>query len=196
VSGWNALDRLGAIVRPIDEWPGQETLSRRSSPFSARLGDSIDLLARELRALGASRIVILAAFTERQLRLDGLPRSDANPAHPGLILTFESREQGPLKFPCDTFRYWQDNLRAIALGMEALRRVDRYGITKRGEQYTGWRQIAQRTGGFASVAQAEEYLERAWGGDVRRALLETHPDRGGDADEFQKVMSAKELIEA
>jgi hypothetical protein len=175
VSGWNALDRLGAIVRPIDEWPGQETLSRRSSPFSARLGDSIDLLARELRAL---------------------PRSDANPAHPGLILTFESREQGPLKFPCDTFRYWQDNLRAIALGMEALRRVDRYGITKRGEQYTGWRQIAQRTGGFASVAQAEEYLERAWGGDVRRALLETHPDRGGDADEFQKVMSAKELIEA
>jgi hypothetical protein len=36
---------------------------------------------------------------------------------------------------------WQHNVRAIALGLEALRKVDRYGITRRGEQYAGWKAL-------------------------------------------------------
>jgi hypothetical protein len=39
---------------------------------------------------------------------------------------------------------WQDNLRAVALGLEALRRVERYGIAQRGEQYAGWRRADPR----------------------------------------------------
>lgn len=49
---------------------------------------------------------------------------------------------------------WQINLRAIALGLEALRKLDRYGITSRGEQYTGWRAIeATPSSEFATWAE-------------------------------------------
>jgi len=34
---------------------------------------------------------------------------------------------------------WRHNVRSIALGLEALRAVDRYGISRRGEQYAGFR---------------------------------------------------------
>jgi len=41
--------------------------------------------------------------------------------------------------PCDSFRDWEANLRAIALSLEHLRAVDRYGVTtEEEEQYTGW----------------------------------------------------------
>ncbi len=43
-------------------------------------------------------------------------------------------------------------------------------------------------------AQARAYLADRFDGDVRRALFETHPDRGGDPDEFRKVQRARELI--
>src|SRR5579863_10251967 len=46
----------------------------------------------------------------------------------GIILTFNSKH-GPLSYPCDKYSNWQANLRAIALSLEALRAVDRYGVT-------------------------------------------------------------------
>ena len=54
------------------------------------------------------------------------------------MVAFESKH-GPLKYATDVFDHWHANLRAIALGLEALRKVERYGITQRGEQYTGFR---------------------------------------------------------
>lgn len=83
--------------------------------------------------------------------------------------------------------------------MQALRAVDRYGVSKRGEQYTGWKAIPMSTDPADSIqtkAQAVEYLDERYGGDLKRALFETHPDHGGDADEFRKVIRAKELIGA
>ena len=44
-----------------------------------------------------------------------------------------------LVYATDCCMFWQHNLRSIALGLEALRAVDRYGISRRGEQYAGFR---------------------------------------------------------
>lgn len=49
-------------------------------------------------------------------------------------------------FATDACELWQHNVRSIALGLEALRAVDRYGITRRGQQYAGFR-AALTTGG-------------------------------------------------
>lgn len=46
-----------------------------------------------------------------------------------------------MRFRCATFHTWQDNVRAIALGMEALRKVERYGITELDQQYAGFMQL-------------------------------------------------------
>lgn len=197
MSGFEELRRLGVTFRPIDDWPGGLTRGRGSSAFSASLTSTLDLLARELRALASKRIVLQIAVGERDLRLDGFPRADARPAHPGVIVAFESK-WGPLKYATDVYWTWQDNLRAIALAMEALRKVDRYGVSKRGEQYRGWQALPQSTDSVDNITtreQARTILE-PFGGDVKRALFESHPDHGGDPELFRRVLRARDVLAA
>ena len=73
-----------------------------------------------------------------------MPRANASPKSPAVVIAFESKH-GPLQYATDAFTHWQANVRAVALGLEALRRVERYGITKHGEQYTGWKQLGSGT---------------------------------------------------
>jgi hypothetical protein len=196
VNGYTDLKRMGISFRPIDTWPGEPTRHRARAPFSASLGSTMSLLARELSQLSARLVVVQIAMQEADFRIDGIPYANASAEHPGVVIAFESKH-GPLKFAVDTFTSWEDNLRAIALGMEALRKVDRYGVTKRGEQYTGWKALPMSTDPADAIQtreQAENYLSERWSGDIRRALFETHPDRGGDTDEFRKVQRARELV--
>src|SRR5690606_7972875 len=133
------------------------------------------------------------AIPAGRFRLDGRPYADARPEHPGIILTLQSKH-GALSYPCDTYTTWQDNLRAIALALEALRKVDRYGVTKRGEQYRGFLAIEATAApaGFVGVDDAWMWLLRLTGGDatvrtpetargvLRAAQRRAHPDHGGD----------------
>ena len=72
-------------------------------------------------------------------------------------------------------------------GLQDLRRLDRYGITTTGEQYTGWLQIPAKT----SAESPESVLARVSGLSVedvqadpkaayRKAAKRTHPDYRGD----------------
>lgn len=181
--------------RPIDRWPGAHSSHRRTSQFSAPWDATIDLLERELSHLGAKLVVLQIAISEDDLRIDGKLRAAARPSHPGVVLAFQSKF-GPLKYASDEFLSWRDNLRAIALSMEALRKVDRYGVSKRGEQYMGWRAIPASTDPADAIQtreQAEAILAQ-FGGDWKAAVRATHPDSGGDEAEFRKVMRAKELL--
>lgn len=204
---------MNITYRPIDRWPGEQTEVRQRSPFSAPWPSTLDLLDRELYFLDAENIVFQVALREEDFRRDGQPRANARASHPGVVLAFDSK-YGPLKYATDTFTDFQANVRAIALGLEALRKVDRYGITKRGEQYTGWKQLPP-SGGSTSTMTAEdaaEFLAHACGGACSaRALLQSavnivpayreaarrlHPDTGGSAEGFQRLQDAKRVLDA
>lgn len=159
------------VYRPIDAWPGELTRRRTRSPFNSTLAQTFTLLERELRHLGARDVVVQMALHDNDFRIDGKPRARAIPDHPGVIVAFDSR-YGPLKYATDTFDRFADNLRAIALGLESLRRVDRYGITKRGEQYAGWKALP--AAGETTRVRGEVLIERH--GSAKRALVATHPD--------------------
>lgn len=209
-------------TRPLSGWDGTRTPAdqRRSRwTFKASWSSTLELLERELAYLDAGDVVLEVDIREQDLRLDGSPRANARePQDPAVRLSFESKH-GPLIYQCDSVDFWQHNVRSIALGLEALRAVDRYGITRRAEQYTGWRQIG---GGPAIVtdapmtrAAAAETLARYSigyanpSGDAlaaeTRAILDNpsrlttaarlaqrsaHPDTGGTAEAFQKVQAA------
>jgi len=179
---------MDVTFRPIDQWPQPPTKARRRSQFKAGYSSTLELLDRELGHLNARRVVVQLHLEEREIRLDGMPRANTRPSSPGVILSFESKH-GPLRYLTDVFDRWEDNLRAIALGLEALRKVDRYGITRRGEQYTGWRAIE---GGGSSESGARALLD-SYGG-LKAALRATHPDRGGDVEEFRRVQEAREVL--
>ncbi|MFJ4038239.1 hypothetical protein ACIPVB_09130 [Microbacterium sp. NPDC090007] len=198
-------------VAPIREWPGTLTTDRQPSKFSASLTDTLRVLDREIWHLTETRsqqdsAELLIAIEPGQFRQDGRPYANAKAAHPGVIFSIDSRH-GHLSYPCDTFTRWEDNLRAIALALEALRKVDRYGVTKRGEQYRGFLALEATAApaGFGSPGHALAFLgtfiglgldemrvvEGAALRALRRAQRETHPDAGGDAATFQRVSLAE-----
>lgn len=196
-------------------WPGKQTASyaRRRAAFRVGYAQRLEALDAELAKLGAKDIIIEAEFEAREIRNDGWPRSTARPKGPAIIVSFKS-DKGPLSFPCDTYTGWEDNLYAIALALEALRAVDRYGVTRQAEQYRGWAQLpppAAERKAFADRAAAAEWL---WvvsgtnyrpdlllaGGDplaaaYRMAAKKLHPDSGGTTAEFQKLQDAMRLID-
>src|SRR5258708_11366739 len=132
--------------RPLGDWQGPSTRNRQWPRFKAGYQDTLDLLESEISKLGGRHIVLQVDLAERDIRIDGLPRSNARyGAHPGVVVSFESRF-GPLRYATDEFAEWKANLRAIALSLKALRDVDRYGVSKRGEQYTGWRALPAGAG--------------------------------------------------
>jgi hypothetical protein len=196
--------------RPLPEWPYPPTKNRRSKwAFKAGWQNTLDLLQHELGLLRARDVIIGAGFREQDLRLDGLPRSNAQtPEFPGVEVSFDTPTHGRLVYGTDTCELWQHNIRSIALGLEALRAVDRYGITRRGEQYAGFRALpagGETTGGPTTRADAWAYLcgvvEAPIGTDMsidqvaRAALKRTHPDAGGDPATFRLVQEARRILE-
>lgn len=187
-------------LRPIEVWPGEMTPHdrRRRSPFSAGWRQTMRLLDTELYNLGAEAIVLQIAMAEQDFRLDGLPRAHARATHPGVILSFnpDGNTADRMQFATDVFWTWEENVRAIALGLEALRKVDRYGITRGRSQYAGFKALPvgdDGAFGLYTKADAARWLASVYG-DMKTALRASHPDTGGSAEAFRKVMRAKELI--
>lgn len=195
------------VFRPIDKWPHEKKARPKRAQFRANYNRTLDDLNSEMAQLGVRRACIQIDVPESQIRLDGLPRSDARPNFQGVILSFECK-YGPLKYATDTFDHWQDNLRAIALGLEALRQVERYGITKRGEQYSSWKQLPA-SGNIDSLRYAAEFISTHSGSSVngiieseavrdkayRAAALKLHLDKGGNTADFCTLQKAKELLD-
>ncbi|MGE4428775.1 MAG: molecular chaperone DnaJ [Solirubrobacteraceae bacterium] len=194
MSGWSDLRELGLAVRPLEAWPEafDAFRSRRPSPFRASIVSTAALLADELRHLEARDAVLELAVEPGQFRRDGMPYAAAVAHHPGVVLSLPRTLHGPLRYFTDEFDRWQDNLRAVALSLKALRAVDRYGVSRRGEQYRGWRALEAGDGAGPDLLQRGRELI-AEHGTVRAAMRATHPDRGGDAADFRAVLHARNI---
>lgn len=198
---------------PVETWPGQKTANRKPHQFRSTYPQTLDLLEEELKHLKAKEIVLQAYIGWDDLRNDGLPRGNANFTEPGVILTFES-SKGTLSFPCDRYTDWVANIRGIALSLEALRAVDRHGVTRRAEQYQGWKKLAppsdhmdRETAAMFLVAHAldraptdsELKLARESAGYrqqcYERAAKRLHPDiPGGCHEDFVKLQTAIKVL--
>ena len=199
-------------IRPITTWPGElrRPSQRRGSPFEASYSGTLELLDRELRMLRATVVVVQLAVNEGQIRRDGKLYSRAMPDHPGVILSFQT-PRGHFRYAADRFTHWHANLRAIALGLEALRKIERYGIGSGTEQYTGFLQLETSNGDAMTLDEALK-LFSGWTGELptvirntwrdrrdwfyRVAAKVTHSDTGGGDAEFQRMGKALRLLDA
>lgn len=145
---------MNVTVRPISDRT-RFTGRHRRSPFGASWSATERLLFAEVRNLHGRDLVLEIDVTESDIRLDGWIRANARPSTPAVRVAFES-DHGPLTYATDRFTSWQDNVRAIALGLEALRKVDRYGISQHGEQYQGWKALPAGRAMPASHMTTEE----------------------------------------
>jgi hypothetical protein len=131
----------------------------------------------------------------------------------GIIFNFtrfigEGSKTQDISFPCDRFWDWKDNLRAIALSMENLRRVERYGVFK-------YADIISRLGlpeasGLTTKAEAASFIGKYSGfmpADImmgvsltpafKQAARVLHPDNQatGSEEKFRRLTEAKAVLE-
>jgi hypothetical protein len=218
VSGWPR----GVTVKPLGSRPFPQTETapgdRRYSPFQASWARTCQDLDRELDHLTRFLATLLVDLDDSMLRRDGDLRANASMWSPRVILLTRGELQGvehDLTYACDAFTSWQANVRAIALGLHDLRRLDRYGIAQRGAQYGGWAQLPPGTAGGdgsnMTVDQAGALLAGLLGiptgGTVidawpsmksdlyRRAARKAHPDAGGSDEEFKRVEQARLVLD-
>ena len=199
--------------RPLGPWIGPVTKNRQSGyMFRAPWQSTLTLIGKETTLLGAHLVVIQADITDAEIRRDGMLRANARPTFPGVKLSFDSR-YGPLTYATDAYEYWQANVRAVALALQALRAVDRYGVSRSGEQYRGWTALpagspsgevsaddaARILAGYADAGVTADAVLMDAGvraAAYRQAARRTHPDHGGDPAAFAQVTDARELLDA
>lgn len=182
-------------LRPLPVWPHPSTPpdERRSRwTFKAGWQDTLDRLGYEIDRLDGTDVVFGVDLRPEDIRLDGAPRANARPmSHPGVEISFTTRRHGRLTYATDVCAEWQHNVRSIALGLEALRAVDRYGISARGQQYAGFAALPR---GGPDPEKGRRLVESA--GGVRQALLRHHPDHGGDPSDFAHVQAYRDQVGA
>lgn len=215
------LQVLGAViclnpVLVVDFGPGWTRTDERASDHAVNsklLGGPI---AEEAHHFVPVRVGCGAQDTTRA---DPFPASDS--AHAAEITYFIVREVGyrsPLFVHAQPFAKKRllsfQKGRGIALSLEALRAVDRYGCTQGDRQYRGWAQLPPGEGyepppaADMTVDQAAALLAKHSGitaGAIKmdpavrdialkKAVGVLHPDRGGDAEEMMRVTRAAAVV--
>lgn len=216
---------LQITIKPIQKWIGAETKNPRNSLFKKTYSDTKKILEFELEKLGAiaSSVQLEMFIKPEDLLRDGqLLRAHAKPYKPGVVLSFSiitrrlrnpqtneiKNETKTLSYPCDTYNDWQDNIRAIALSLEKLRSVARYGVFKYEDMVSRLAlpsaegKLSDRDAALAFISRHSEIILQSMDGEAkcRNAYLEAakklHPDKNGGerSDDFLKLADAKRIL--
>lgn len=179
-------------------WPEgvKRTAYRARSKFKTPLGSAREELLAELRLLRASGPII---STNLPLRPDGLFRIDERRIHdPGCAVYFRHKNT-PRSMACDRWDDLASNIHALALTIEALRGIERWGSSDMVERaFTGftaltppatdWRFVF----GLSSPSNPRLELVK----DIYHKLaFAAHPDRGGSTEEMARLNAAMEAAE-
>ena len=163
---------------------------RTSAVRALTVADAIRRLSGELGRLGATHEIL---STNVKTRLDGLPYSNQpEPTDPGAAVYFKLKGK-PRALACDKWMRVADNIAAIAQHIDALRRIDRYGVGTMEQAFAGyaalppsaedWRSVFGLNGG-ATLADVEAKF--------RALAIQAHPDRGGDPAVMAKLNAARD----
>jgi hypothetical protein len=176
-------------------WPiGRPRASSRDrSQFKTTLGRAIADVSGEVRRLGGSALVISSNL---ELRRDGLPYADSRvPTDPAVAVYFTLKKK-PMCFACDRWNRVEENMRAIALTIGALRGIERWGSGS---------MLEQAFSGFAALPAPEQPWQvlgvkhDANPGDIERAYrglaARFHPDKpDGDAEKMARINRARDQL--
>lgn len=191
------------------------TDDRRRGQFKQTYDQVFRQLSYELHKINVDVAIIGTDHPRNQVRIDGKPRGEIEPATPRVSVSFD-RGGRTITMQCDAFTQWMQNLKAIAMTLEALRACDRYGATSRGEQYRGFEALPPGGGGNPFT---RETAARWMAGQMkiacnvgigeaiilgnsveakacyRKLAAKFHPDQnGGQSAQFIQLGHAKEAL--
>lgn len=159
------------------------------------VADAVQRLIGELTRMGIPDWNVIIS-TNVPLRLDGMPRSDKEPADPGAAVYWKKADKDVMRcMAIDRYTRVADNLAAIAATLEAMRAIERHGggtILERAflgfaalpeHASQPWREVL----GIEGTATLELVQSR-----FRTLIKLRHPDVGGTDEEFLKLQQARD----
>jgi len=170
-------------------WPRTLPEKRERSKFTATVPSALAFLDEEVRRLGAKNLVVSSNYT-----------LGAAPEDVGVCVYFDYQE---LKagIPCDRWLRVEDNLRAIAKTIEAMRGIERWGAKHMIKAaFTGfaalpapgasrpWRAVLELDPGDGILSKVEAAY--------KRLRSKYHPDKGGSAERFHEIQNAYDQARA
>jgi hypothetical protein len=153
---------------------------------------AIGRLQSEIDRLDAKSPIL---STNLQPRLDGLPYSNQpEPGDRGVACYFQLKNQ-PRVLACDRWDRVADNIVAIAQHIDALRRIDRYGVGSLEQAFAGYKALAANASPWWEVLEFKERpnawnpVEARW----RELAVKYHPDKDPSfAERAAKINAARE----
>lgn len=175
--------------RFYDGRPPETTTRKGKAPLTA--ADAALRLEAELDRLGAEDAKL---STSQKLRLDGTPRSDlSEPTDVGAAVYFTLNGK-PRVLACDRWLRVADNIAAIAQHIDALRRIERYGIGDMNQAFAGYAALNPTAEDWAIVLGLSQFASRE---DIlaahRKLATEHHPDKGGRLEDMARINQARDI---
>lgn len=145
-------DQRESIPRFPLEWPAgwvrtprhrRTRANFRSYKQALTMAIASSRLQQQLELLGVRGTMTLS--TNVELRIDGLPRSgQGQPTDPGASLWFVYKGKATV-LACDKWDRVEDNVAALAAHIDAIRRVDRYGVGSIEQALAGYKALPADT---------------------------------------------------
>lgn len=170
--------------RALPAWPYPPQPSRPAWFGKVEWGDAVQGLVDEVAAIEGDDLIIGVVIDPTLLTWDGRmrPKAHLRATHAGAEVSFDVKGTR-LSFHTSAFADLKGNVHAIARGLEALRRIERYGITSGNQQYAGFALLPADV----AVERGRRLVDEA--GSIDAALKRHHPDAGGTADAFSAVIA-------
>ncbi len=171
-------------------WP--RTKDRERARFKTTLSAALNALKIECTRLGGINLVLSSNCT----------LGDESPAECGVVAYFTLDGKG-IAIPCDRWNTVRDNVKAIALTIEALRGMDRWGakhmITA---MFTGFIALPEKTEltcwEYLGINQNQRLmkkheLEKLINDQFKACAFRDHPDHGGTPESFARLQQARDI---
>lgn len=168
-------------------WPRTEAGKRESGIRfkNVTVPGALNSLYDEVRRLGGKNVVLSSNYT----------LGNTNPKDSAVVAYFDY-EGKQVAMPCDRWNRIEANVRAIALTIEAMRGMERWGAKHMiRAMFSGFSALPEKTGrscwdvlGLEPGQRTKSGIETAF----RAKARETHPDTGGSAEAFQELHAARE----
>lgn len=152
-------------------------------------------IIHELGLMNASKIII---STNLKLKNDGLPYSNQKPPKDiGVAVYFKLKGKSQC-IPCDRWQRIEENMRAIAKTINALRGIGRWGAENMVEAaFTGFKSLQEGNGQWWKVLEVSmnatyEQVEEAY----KKKAFQYHTDRGGDHNKMVEINLAMDTAKS
>lgn len=193
---------MNSKQHPLQFPMGRERIQNpeRSKFKPGTIVDESQSIYRQIELMGGTDIII---SSNMQYKADGMPYYRQSVSDTGVAVYFKNANGEEQCIPCDSWISLEENMRAIAKTIEAMRGIERWGgKALMNAAFSGFKALPS-----AIITPPPDREKRPWwvvlGVDrsadaptvkqaYRRAQGTAHPDAGGTAYDFQEVQSAYE----